>query len=71
MVFFRTRKEITFSLLLTSFASASNLESSDAFLQNELRNQSHSHHPQVEARGNAVRLETRGNHDYYGHMYVG
>lgn len=36
-----------------------------------MRDHSHSHHPKVEARGNSVTLEVRGNHDYYGHLYVG
>ena len=29
------------------------------------------HHPKVQAAANRVTLDVFGNHDYYGHLYIG
>jgi hypothetical protein len=46
------------------------IASSVAADQEFLREGAHDH-PKVQASANRVKLEVRGNHDYYGHLFVG
>ena len=48
--------------LFTQHSIASELQTSDASVHE---------HPKVQASNLQVKMEVRGNHDYYGHIYAG